>query len=124
MIQSVILHDPSTLSDTVSSDRKTSFAVLSKVSDLSRVPTVLSRAKLDPASEKMAESSHSQGIEKKSEFSLSTDVNSRLPTFRKTVLNPKRKKALQDILLVLATIGTAFLCTLPSVIYFTAKVSD
>ena len=105
-------------------DREAISALLNKVSDHSLLPIDLSTAKLDPASGKMAESSRSQQRKRNSEGSLSPSGNSCFQTFCEMVSSRKCTKTLQTTLLVLATIGTACFCSLPTVIYFTAKVSD
>ena len=120
----VVLPKPSISSNTVSFDSEASSTVLNKVSNYSQVPIDPSTAKLDPASGKMAKSIGSQQRIRNSEAVRSDTSTSYFQSFREALLSRKCKKALQDTLLVLATIGTACLCSLPTVIYFTGKVGD
>lgn len=48
----------------------------------------------------------------------------RCDSFYRTMLSQKCRKACEDIFLVLATVATVCVCTLPTVVYFAAMVSE
>ena len=122
-MQSVVLPKPSTLNNFGSSVTEAISTMLYKISGGSRVPTYRSTRKQDPEKGRMSESSLSQHRKKKANILRSANGDAYCESFSQTMLSRKCRKACEDTSLVLATIATACICSLPTVTYFTVMVS-
>ena len=119
-MQALVVPNQSTLSTIGSSTSEAFSTVLDKVSDCSNS----SRAKLDPENGRMTEGSCSQRHQRKAVASRSINCGPSCERFCKAVFSRRCRKACEDAFLVFATIATMCVCSLPTVVYFSAMVRD
>ena len=122
-MQAIVLPKPSTLSIFSPSTTEAFTTLLDEIIRYSRVSTTTSRTTPNPENGKMPESRRRQRRAMNPAVSRSANGDSHLETVCETMLSGKCRKACENVLLVLVTVTTMCVCTLPTVIYFTSMVS-